>query len=345
MNRRLTGLVLATLISVLRLSAAAATDSRDLYVATKRISLGAPDHWDYVVFDPSARRVFVAHESAVDVIDGNTGAILGKVPVAGANGIAVAASSSKGYAGSRGAKSVIVFDLASYKVTKKLPADEDTDAVVFDPASKQVFVMEGDPAKVLVIDTGTDTVVSKISLDGKPEYAAVDGAGNLYVNIADKSEIQRIDTATAKVTATYPIPSCESPHGLSLDVAARRLFASCSNAKLLVVSADDGHIVATLRIGIGSDATAFDASLKRAFSSNWGGTLSVIESRSADHYVSLKEIVTQPTARTMALDSQSGRLYIVAAERIEVDSTATNPRQRYGVKPGSVTLIFMDPIT
>jgi hypothetical protein len=163
------------------------------------------------------------------------------------------------------------------------------------------------------------------------------------VNIADKREIQRIDTATAKVNATWPIPDCESPHGLSMDITSHRLFASCINSKLLVVSAEDGHVVATLPIGMGSDATAFDSKRKRAFSSNWDGTLSVISSQSPDRYVSLGEVATRPTARTMAIDSQSGRIYLVAAERIEVDPAATNPRKRYGVKPGSVGLIFMDP--
>jgi DNA-binding beta-propeller fold protein YncE len=333
----------ASAMSMALSSGARAADSTVRYVSTKTIPLGAPDRWDYLAFEDATQRVFVAHESAIDVINGKTGASVGKVAVPGANGMAVVSSAGKGYAGSRASNSVLVFDLASYKVTKKLPADEDTDGVVYDPASKRVFVMEGDPAKLLVIDTATDTVASKISLSGKPEYSVVDGVGNLYVNIADKRQIQRIDTATAKVTATWPIPDCESPHGLSMDVTSHRLFASCINSKLLVVSAEDGHVVATLPIGMGTDATAFDTNRKRAFSSNWDGTLSVIGSQSPDHYVSLGEITTRPTARTMAVDSQSGRIYLVAAERIEVDPAATNPRKRYGVKPGSVSLIFMDP--
>jgi len=215
--------------------------------------------------------------------------------------------------------------------------------VVYDPASKRVFVMEGDPEKLLVVDTGTDSIVAKIALNGKPEFAAVDGRGKLYVNIADKREIQRIDTHTATVDATWPIPACESPHGLSIDAESHRLFASCLNSKLMVVDAQDGRLVTTLPIGSGSDATAFDTSRHRAMSSNRDGTLSVIGVMGADHYVSLGDVVTQPLARTMAVDSVSGRVYLVAADRIVANPDATNPRQRYGVRPGTVRLLFVDP--
>jgi DNA-binding beta-propeller fold protein YncE len=252
-------------------------------------------------------------------------------------------AAGKGYAGSRASKSVLVFDLEHFAVTKTIPAGEDTDGVLFDPASKRVFVMQGDPKNLLVIDTGTDSVVTTLALDGKPEYSAVDGRGKLYVNIADKREIQRIDTRKLKVDATWPIPACESPHGLSIDVQSNQLFASCVNSKLMVVDALSGRVTAELPIGFGTDATAVDTSRHRAFSSNWDGTLSVIDISAAGHAVSLSEVPTQPQARTMAVDSASGRVFLVAADRIEVDPAATNPKKRYGTKPGSVRLLFVDP--
>jgi len=332
----------AALVSALptgRLIAAAP----QLYSITKSIPMGAPDRWDYLVYDPTSHRVYVAHGTEIAVINGQSGESLGKVSVPGANGVAVVPAAGKGYAGSRASKSVLVFDLEHFTVTKTIPAGEDTDGVVFDPASKRVFVMQGDPKNLLVIDTGSDSVVATIALDGKPEYSAVDGRGKLYVNIADKREIQRIDTRTAKVDATWPIPACESPHGLSIDVQSNQLFASCVNSKLLVVDALSGRVAADLPIGFGTDATAVDTSRRRAFSSNWDGTLSVIDISAAGHAVSLGEVPTQPQARTMALDSASGRVYLVAADRIEVDPAATNPKKRYGTKPGSVRLLFLDP--
>jgi DNA-binding beta-propeller fold protein YncE len=202
--------------------------------------------------------------------------------------------------------------------------------------------MEGDPDKAAMIDTQSDTLV-QIPLAGKPEFAAADGAGNLFINIADKKLIQRVDTRSAKVTAAWPISECESPHGLAIDPASLRLFSTCVNAKMVIVDSRDGRIVATLPIGKGTDAAAFDATRHRAFSSNRDGTLSVIDVKGADQFEPLGEVPTQPLARTMAIDPQTGRVFLVAADRDEVDPKATDPRKRFKVRPGSVRLLFADP--
>lgn len=322
---------------------AEAPDHASLYTITRSVALGAPDRWDYITYEASSHRVYVAHGSSIDVVDGRSGTMVGRVDVPGANGVAVIPAIGKGYAGSSIRRSVLVFDLATFKVLKELPADEDTDGVVYDAASTRVFVMEGDPGKAAVVDTKTDILVTKVVLAGKPEFAAVDGAGNLFINIADKKAIQRVDTRSAKVTATWPIDACESPHGLAIDAAAHRLFSTCVNAKMVIVDSNDGRIVATLPIGNGSDAAAFDPIRQRAFSSNREGSLSVIRVEGANKFVSLGEVLTQPLARTMALDAETGRVYLVAADRMELDPKATDPRKRFGVRANSVRLLFADP--
>lgn len=315
----------------------------NLYAITKSVSLGSPERWDYLAFDAGSHRIFAAHSTSIDVLDGRSGDPLGKVDVPGANGVAIVPAVGKGYAGSRTNKSVIVFDLATLKIVKTLPAGEDTDAVVYDPASKRVFVMEGDPHKALAIDTTNDTVSGEIALDGQPEFAAADGAGALFINIEDKRSIQQVNTRTLKVEATWPVAECEAPHGLSMDVRAKRLFSTCINEKMLIVDATNGKVIKTLPIAPGSDASAFDGQRKRIFSSNGAGSLTVVRADGADKFELLGENPTQPLARTMAVDVQTGRIYLLSADRIEVDPKATNPRQRYAVKPGSVRLLFLDP--
>ena len=322
---------------------ARAAETPALYRITQSIPLGSPDRWDYLAFDEPSHRIYATHGSVIDVLDARSGAILGHVPVSGANGVAVIPALGKGYAGSRATKSVVVFDLATFKILKTLAADNDTDAVVYDPASSRVFVMNGDPHNITVIDALTDTVVDTVQLDGQPEYAAVDGTGRLFVNITDKKEIQRIDTRTAKIEATWPIGECEGPHGLSMDPHTRRLFASCVNSELVVVNAQSGAVVSVLPIGEGSDATAFDGVRKRVFSSNRAGTLSVIREDGANQFTSLGEVPTHLLARTMALDPKTGRIYLLTADRMEVDPAATDPRKRYSIVPGSVRLLFADP--
>ena len=313
----------------------------NLYQITQSIPLGAPERWDYLSFDATSNRVFAAHGDRIDVIDLSTQQVVGQVAVAGANGAAIVSSMGKGYAGSRVGKSVVVFDLRTFNVLKTLPAAEDTDAIVYDPASRRVFLMQGDPHEMTVIDTATDTVVLTVHLGGQPEFAAVDGRGKLYVNIEDRSEIQRIDTHSGKIDATWPIKVCESPHGLAIDSESHRLFASCVNSKLVVVSAIDGSVVSILPIGKHTDAAAYDGRAKRIFSSNGEGTLSVIQQESPDRYRALGEVATQLGARTMALDPKSGRIFLITGDYAEVTPDATDFRQRYRVKPGSARLLVL----
>jgi DNA-binding beta-propeller fold protein YncE len=315
-----------------------------LYHLSKSVPIGAPERWDYLLYERTARRVYAAHGTSIDVLDGTSGAKIGTVPVPGANGVTVVPDSGKGYAGSRAGRAVIVFDLKTFEVLKTVPVGEDSDAVVYDPASKRVFVMEGDPHAAVAIDTTTDTVAGKVALSGGPEFAAADGSGHLFVNITDQKAIQRINTRTLQVEATWPIPECESPHGMAIDPDSRRLFVTCINSKLLIVDATTGRVVARFPIGKGSDASAFDPQRRRIFSSNGSGSLTVIRADGRDKYTLLGEEPTQLLARTLAVDPASGRIYMLAGERIEIDPNATNPRQRYGVAPGSVRLLMFDTV-
>lgn len=324
--------------------ASLAAEGPALYRITQSIVLGAPERWDYLAFEGDSNRVYVAHSDRIDVIDVSSGKIVGHVVVDGANGVALAPAIGKGYAGSRATRSAVVFDLKTFKVIKTLPAAEDTDAIVYDPSSKRVFLMQGDPHSITVIDTTTDSVVSTIHLDGQPEFAAVDGAGKLFVNIEDRSEIQRVDTKTGQVDATWPVKTCDSPHGLAIDRESRRLFTSCVNSKLLVVNAANGAVVSTQPIGKHTDAAAYDDRLKRVFSSNGEGTLSVIQQDGPDQYKTLGEVATQLGARTMAVDAESGRVFLVTGDYTEVDPQAADLRKRYAVTPGSTRLLILEAV-
>jgi len=316
---------------------------RSLYVIAKTIPLGAPDRWDYLTYEPGSHRIYAAHGTSIDVLDGRSGEPLGKVAVPGANGIAVVPEVGKGYAGSRANKSVVVFDLKTFRISRNVSVGEDTDAVAYDPASKRVFVMEGDPHKAIAVDTQSDRVAGAVALSGDPEFAVVDAQGALFVNIADRREIQRINTRSLEVEATWAIPECESPHGLAIDVNSKRLFSTCANSKMVIVDATNGHVVHTFPIGQGTDGSGFDTVRKRAFSSNGSGTLTVLQVAGPDQFELLQETPTQPLARTMTVDSETGRIYLLAGERIEVEPAAPNPRRRYGVAPGSARLLFLDP--
>lgn len=336
----------ACLACVIAFAPQAFAQSAPLYTVTKTVALGAPDRWDFVVFDPASHKVFVAHGDRVTVVDGRTGAILGNVEglQGGAHGIAIVPGTGRGYTDDGRAGTAASFDLDKLNLINTIKADADADAIVFDPTSGHVFVVDGDPGKLTVIDPKSDFAVATIDAGGKLETAVAGDNGKLYVNGEEKREIIRVDTATNQVDGHWPIPNCTSPHGLALDPEAHRLFSSCTNNVLVIVDADTGTTIATLPIGARSDAAAFDPKRKLIFSSNGDGSLSVIAEKDANTFVTVASVATLRSARTMAVDPVSGRLYVVAADTtVNPSADPSDLRHRYVVTPGSAKLLFLDP--
>ena len=315
------------------------------YTTVHRTPLGSPDRWDYVLFDPSGGRVFVAHGDRADVVDGASGSLLGRVaPLDGAHGIAVAPEFGLGFADSGEQGTLTAFDLGTLKPVATLPAGKDADAVVYDTFSKRVFVMNGDAGTITVIDAKGLTPVGTIQMGGKLEFAAADGHGALFVNLADAGAVARLDTATDAVTARWPVPDCLSPHGMAYDDTARRIFTSCIDGRLKVLDAEDGRVVATLPIGKGSDSVALDTRRQRVFSANSSGSLSIIAMRGADHFVVQPPLAIPPGTRTMAVDPVSGRIYLASATANgRVASPAPGRAPRYGFAPGSLSVLMLEP--
>jgi DNA-binding beta-propeller fold protein YncE len=321
--------------------AAAAQPAPAAYHLTKSVPLGAPDRWDYVVFDAPSHRVYVAHGDRVSVVDGLDGELLGEVTgiPGGTHGTAIAAG--KGFTDDGKAGEVVVFDPKTLKIAKHIPAAEDADGVIADAVSGHVFVMDGDSGKITVIDPKAGAGVTNIDAGGKLEAGISAGDGRLFVEGAEKREVLVIDARTNKVTARWPIPTCVSPHGVAYDAVGHRLFASCVNAQMMVLNTESGAVVATVPIGRGSDSAAWDPRRRLAFSSNGlDGNISVISQKTPDSYVALAPIPTALSGRTMAIDPASGRLYVTA---LDVTPSAT-PGSRPTPKPGTLRLMFFDPM-
>jgi YVTN family beta-propeller protein len=343
LNRTAIVLSLAALLSLAAApSIGAETQAPPAYRITKAVPLGAPDRWDYVVFDPSSHRVFVAHGDRVTVVDGRGGKVLGEVAgiAGGTHGIAISAATGKGVTDDGRAGEAVIFDLKTFAVLTRLTVEKDADAIAFDPASGHVFVIEGDPKKVTVIDPATNSVIATIDGGGGLEYAAADGRGSLFVAGVEKRDVVRIDTRANTVAAHWPIPDCAAPHGLAVDPQAHRVFVSCVNQRLVAVDTDTGREVAGVAIGKGTDAAAFDPRRKLVFSSNGSdGTLSVIREKDSNTFLPLATVATAVSGRTMSIDPESGRIYIAAAD---VDPSPT-PGGRPRPRPGTLKLLFLDP--
>ncbi len=110
---------------------------------------------------------------------------------------------------------------------------------------------------------------------------------------------------------------------------------------MAVVDANTGKTVANPSIGEGPDAARYDAKRKLAFSSNGGGTLTIIDA-SKPTYPVLQNLDTQKGARTMTLDWVTGRIYLATAEFGERPApTAANPHPRPAIVPGSFTILVV----
>ena len=324
---------------------AAFAETAARYSVTKTVLIGTPDRWDYVVFDPVMNRVYASHGEDVTVVDGTTGALLGTIEVGGVtHGIAAVDALGKGYTDDGHAGQAVVFDLKSLKIIGRIKAEADADGIVYDEKTGHVLVIDGDSAKLTVIDPKTDTVVATIDGGGGLEFGVSDEAGKFYVDGEKNNEIVRMDLASNTADAHWPLTGCVTPHGLAIDRVHMRLFASCANKVMVVMNAANGAIVATLPIGEGTDFSEFDAARGLAFSSNRDGTLSIIAERSPDSFEALPPIPTKYGARTMAVNQKTGRIYVVAADVTANDAVPVGDRKHFVVKPGSAALLFVDPV-
>ena len=318
------------------------------YKITGSIPIGGTGHWDYLIVDPDNRRLYVAHNSEVVVINVDTQEILGNIAVDGfLHGIALDNDHRLGFITDGDSKTsnvkspeqVVTFDLNTLKRTATTTVGDDPDAIVYDAPSTRTFAFNGDPMQARAIAAKTSQVEKLIELGGNPEFSTSDGIGNVYVNIKNKSEIARIDSKTLKVTAHWPLAPCEKLSGLALDRTNHRLFSVCGNGKMVVVDADSGKVVAALLVGALPDGAAYDPGTKLTFSSNRDGTLTVVRQNTKDEYTVLQTVKTAVGARTMALDTKTHKVYLPSAEFGPKPAGSNYP----SVVPGSFKVLVLQP--
>jgi DNA-binding beta-propeller fold protein YncE len=315
------------------------------YKVSGRIPLGGEGGWDYLFADSANGQLYVSHGTQVEVVDLASGKPVAKITgMKRIHGIAVANELNRGYISDGGDDVVLIFDLKSNAVLQKVPAGKNPDGILYDPYSQRVFAFNGRSNDVTAIDAASGSVAGTIALDGKPEFPVSDGKGNVYANIEDKSEIVQLDPQTLKVKKTWPLSPCEEPSGLAIDLEARRLFSVCSNNKMAVVNADSGQVIATVAIGDGPDAAAYDPGSKLVFSSNGSGTLTVVGQSSPDKYSVLENVPTERSARTMTLDTKTHKIYLSAAQLgATPEATADNPHPRPKIVPDSFHILVVSP--
>lgn len=314
------------------------------YRVLQQFPIAGGGGWDYLTLDAATHRLFISRSDQVLVLNTRNGALLATIPdTPGVHGIALAPGLKRGFTSNGRADTVTVFDLHSLKTTGTIPVGgHNPDAILYDGASRQLYTFNGRSEDISVIDPLRGTVKATIPAGGKPEFAAA-GAGRIFFNIEDTAQLGVIDSSTNKLMTVWPLPGCEAPTGLAIDAGHQRLFSVCGNGVLVVTDARSGKRVAAVPIGQGPDAAAFDIAKRLIFSSNGkDGTLTVIHEDDADHYAVIATVVTQKSARTLALDPKTHRVYLVAAQFGPPPApTADQPHPRPSVLDGTFQVLVV----
>jgi len=313
---------------------AAAAMAAEGYHVLSQIKIGGGGFWDYLSMDSSARRLYASHGTLVEVIDVDAGKKVGEIPdTAGVHGIAIAPELNKGFTSNGRSNNVTVFDLKTLQKTGEVATGTNPDAICYEPKTQRVFTFNGRSNDSTAIDAKTGTVVATFMVGQKPEFCAVDGAGKVYANIENTSEIVEIDARTPAVTRRAKLEPCDAPSGLAIDTKNHRLFSVCENRIMAVTDAETLKVIATPAIGAGPDAAAFDPATGMAFSSNGqDGTLTIVGLVNGK-YAPVETVTTERTARTMALDEKTHRIYLSAAE------TGPAPEPKDGQKKGRAPIL------
>jgi DNA-binding beta-propeller fold protein YncE len=309
-------LALATLAAIAALIPLSAQAQQGPYKVINTVKIGGEGGFDYVTADPTGRNLYVARSGAaghIGVYNLDTLAQVGDIPGVSSHGAVVDTATGHGFATS---KPITMFDSKTFAVIKKIDVQGNPDGYLIDTFNHRFYDLSHSAPNITVIDTKDGAILGTIDIGGAPEQAVADGKGKIYVDIEDKSAIAVIDAKTMTMVGKYDISSKSGGcAGLALDVKNNILFAACRDKKdMVILSATDGHIITDLPIGQGCDGATFSPATMEAFSSQGDGTLTVIKENSPTSFVVEQNVATPVRAKTLTLDSKTGRILLITAE-------------------------------
>ena len=331
------------------------------YHLVKVVPLPQVTGWDYLKIDPQKRELFISNNSGVIVLNIDTFREVGTIPstadwrgVGLVHGVAVSNRLGLGFISREIPASVVTFRLSNLEILRSTPTDRGTDAVVYDPVTERVFTFNGKyPGvhDVTAIDAVTGRRLADIALPGVPEFPVADRRGHLFDNVSSVSGLARISTRSLKVSAVWPMGPCVHPSALAIDRLHRRLFAACQNRIMVMISADSGRVIGSVPTGAGTDSARYDPGTRDVFAANGSGTLTVAREVTPDRMVLLQQVRTGPNGRSMALDPNTHRVFVMSAKfgAFGHSFARYNPHDRLnphgypGVVRGTARLLIFGP--
>ncbi|MGH7939475.1 MAG: YncE family protein [Limisphaerales bacterium] len=341
MKTKLLILAAAAIVSVV--SVRGVCKAGDLYHYITQIPISGEGGWDYLSIDPNAHRLYVSHATEIVVIDLKNNQIVGEITnTPGVHGIALAPKLGLGVTSNGRENKAGIVDLKTLQTLCKVDTADGPDGMIYNPAMREAYLFCGHADAVTVVDVKGHKVVATIPLAGRPEFAQADPKANrVYDNLENQSEVAVIDGATHTVVTNWPIAPGESASGMAMDVKNHRLFIGCHNGMMVMMDSRDGRVVATVPIGEGVDADAFDPRTKLAFASCGDGTTTIAHEDSPDKLTVVQKLQTERGARTMALDPKTHNIYLVTAdfEAPTHPPRAGERRHRPRIVPGTLRVL------
>ncbi len=313
------------------------------YTVVGRYSIGGTGGFDYISIDSSARRLYVSHGTQVEVLDADTGKIVGTIPdTPGVHGAAIASPFKHGFTSNGRENKVSMFDSTTLALIKKIDVGKGPDGIYYEPKTKRVFTNNHGTHDITAIDAATGNVVGTVQAKGDGEQAIIGKDGLIYVNIEDTAEVVAFDPQSLEVKQRFPIGVAKVPTGLAYDAKTNRLFIGCRNEpKMVVMDAATGKVINSFPIAAGVDYAGFDPDAHLIFFACGSGTLSIYREKSADVYEDAGPVTTQPSAKTLAFDPKTKKIFLPAADYTETPPAQPGGRPTRTQKPGSFVVVVV----
>ena len=313
------------------------------YKVVDRYPVPGTGGFDYVTLDDAARRIYISHGTQVDVVDADSGKVVGAIPdTPGVHGIAIAPEFKHGFTSNGRENKVSMFDPATLKLIKKIDVGKGPDGIYYDPRTKRIFTNNHGTHDITAIDASSGDVVGTVKAEGDGEQAIIGADGLIYVNSEEAAEVVVFDPKSLEVKKRFPIGVAKTPTALAYDPKTNRLFIGTrEEPKMVVMDAASGKVITSLPIGSGVDFAVFDPTENLVFFACGNGTLSIYHEKSANEYEDAGSVKTQPSAKTMAFDPKTKKIFLTAAEYQQSPASDPSKRPQRTVKPGSFVVIVV----
>ena len=212
-----------------------------------------------------------------------------------------------------------IIDDRTYQVLGKIDLAPGADTQYYDASTGHLFIVSGGGDVNLKncwlneIDPATGRVLRQLEFDSDHVEAvqAEQHGERMFINIADKNEVDVIDKKTLQIVAHWPIVGAATNLAMALDESDHRLFVVTRKpTQLFALDTENGHTVATIAVPAVNDGVYFDALRKRIYVPGAVGEVGVYQEIDPDHYREVARVPSVPGGKSELFAPQLNELFV-----------------------------------